>query len=165
MAPTVQASLSIPRESPKLFFATPTKSPAASQDPPSKSSSQVAKRDSTAFKPIDHRNKSLQWSRSLKLKFGIHGIHHPLNPSFDKTTLTDAALAQFNEDYYFVFTVLYDTVKYSSGKSILNDSIAKDTPDGQAAVLALAKDATLSAVISQSAAQLEAKLRALNPSP
>ena len=148
LAPTVQASLSTPRASPKLFFSTPNKSPADCQAAPSKSSTHIAKRDSTAFKPIDHRNKWLEWSRSLRLKFGFQGIHHPLNPSFDKTTLTDAALAQFNENNYFVFTVLYDTVKYSSGKSILNDYIAKDTPDGQAAMLALAKDDTLSAAAS-----------------
>ena len=101
----------------------------------------------------------------MKLKFGTQGIHHPLDTSLTRLTLIVAALAQFNEDNYFVFTVLYDTVKYSSGKSIQNDYLSKDTPDGQAALLALAKDATLSAVASQPAAQLEAKLRALNPSP
>ena len=102
LPPTVQASLSTPRASPKLFFSTPAKSPAVGQGTPSKSSTQVAKRDSTAFKPIDHRNKWLEWSRSLKLKFGTQYIHHLLNPSFDKNSLVHAALDQFNEDNYFV---------------------------------------------------------------
>jgi hypothetical protein len=85
------------------------------------------KRLYTDYKAINKRQFFTQWLKEVKVTAHTHDSVNPLNPTYVPATADEKAV--FEADNTFMFNVAAKTVKYPSGKTIIQKHL--DNMDGQ----------------------------------
>jgi hypothetical protein len=119
------------------------------------------KRMYTDYKDISKRHFFAQWIKEVKVTAHTHQCTNPLNPLYVPTTDEDKAI--FAADNAFMFNVAAKTVKYPSGKTIIQRHM--DDMDGQVTFTELTTDATAEVVAQINETKLEETLRAMEAHP
>ena len=120
-----------------------------------------SKRDIESYQSISQRHAYYAWIKNVETTAKIQGIIHPFDPAYIPVTTHERQ--QFEIDNAFVYKIALNTVKYSSGKQIVEKY--EDSFDGQAVFSALANDAESDIVRNQNKKILERKLRNLDANP
>jgi polyribonucleotide nucleotidyltransferase len=95
------------------------------------------KRLYTDYKAINKRQFFTQWLKEVKVTAHTHDSVNPLNPAYVPATADEKAV--FEADNAFMFNVATKTVKYPSGKTIIQKHL--DDMDGQTTFAELTADA------------------------
>jgi hypothetical protein len=119
------------------------------------------KRLYTDYKAINKRQFFTQWLKEVKVTAHTHDSVNPLNPTYVPATADEKAV--FEADNTFMFNVAAKTVKYSSGKTIIQKHL--DDMDGQTTFAELTADAKGEVVAKINEMKLEDSLRKLDASP
>jgi hypothetical protein len=119
------------------------------------------KRMYTDHKDISKRHFFAQWIKEVKVTAHTHQCTNPLNSLYKPTTNEEKAI--FAADNAFMFNVAAKTVKYLSGKTIIQRHM--DDMDGQVTFAELTTDATAEVVAQINETKLEETLRAMEAHP
>jgi hypothetical protein len=119
------------------------------------------KRVYSDYKDITKRHFFTQWFKEVKVKVHTHCSVNPLNPTYVPSDPAEQAI--FDVDNTFMFNVAAKTVKYPSGKTIIQKHL--DDMNGQQTFIELTADATGEIVAKINEHKLEDALRKMEPHP
>jgi hypothetical protein len=119
------------------------------------------KRLYTDYKEITKRHFFNQWFKEVKVTAHTQQCVNPLNPNYKPSSHEETEI--FAMDNAYIFNVAAKTVKYPSGKTIIQRHL--DDMDGQKTFIELTTDATSEIVSKINETKLEEALRKMDASP